>query len=118
MTDYVLEEKKIELIKDVVAWHTRTFQNTTEQEQMQKLREEYNEYMEAKEVHCLKKYAQEEKADVIIVLIVLAYRYDNFVAKLALNNRFNKKMIYEVEKKMEINRNRKWKGNHHIEVLK
>lgn len=110
----LLDFERKKLVDEIIEWHTNTFPETTKEEQEQKLIEEYQEWIEAKATPYLKKYAHEEKADVLIALIAMAYRYNCFAAKLALQGRLGEKTIDTIRKKMERNKNRKWKNNHHV----
>lgn len=110
----IFGKDKNDVVVAVLDWHKKTFPNTTEAEQILKVEEEYNEYMECLIDTKLRKYAMEEKADLIISLIALAYRYNNNLAEIALSGKFNKSSIPAVHKKLEMNKKRKWKNNHHI----
>ena len=99
----------IDLINDILDWHKNTFPEATQNEQEQKLCEEFTEYAKAigdyiksKDVKNLHKI-KEELADVIISAV----------------NLLNYPEIMRIVKaKMEINRNRVWADNHHVEEQK
>ncbi len=100
----------IDLINDILDWHKNTFPEATQNEQEQKLCEEFTEYAMAigdyveskdisKDIKNLHKI-KEELADVIISAV----------------NLLNYPEIMRIVKaKMEINRSRVWGANHHIE---
>ena len=101
----------METLLSIAHWNKKTF-NPTFAEQRDKVKEEYEEYLESLSI--------EELADLIISIIGLA-RFGKpwkrlFKAAILLgSDRFNKGGIYNaVQLKMEINRQRKWEGQHHI----
>lgn len=94
-----MTNKTILLNKQILQWHTNTFKNITEQEQLNKVQEELKEL-------------QEEVADVFISTIAGMERFkDNKTFKyiyktLIDNNLFD---IQAIQNKLNINKKRKWK---------
>lgn len=110
-----------ELMKQIADWHTKTFDSTRD-EQMLKLKEEITEAEETTNIEDWYK----EFADILFVLSALIYRYqdDNAVyfaytiAKV-LPEFMSEQIMSELNKKFEINKNRKWEKQpdgtyHHI----
>ena len=101
----------METLLSIAHWNKLTFRSTLK-EQRDKVKEEFEEFTEA--------YSIEELADVIIAIIGLARFGGNwkllFYSVLSLGKeRFTPESIYNaVQLKMEINRTRKWEGQHHI----
>ena len=93
----------------MIRWHKKTFKNTTDTEQLEKVKEEINEYIKAFEEYtkakgkrkkdACKRRMLEELIDVIIASINCT-RYPEIRKKILV--------------KMEINRHRTFKNNHHI----
>lgn len=100
--------KSLILVFKIMCWHSKTFKGLNMTEQRDKLNQEINEFVEAKERfissnlwrrHYLEKNMEEEMADVIIASInLLKYPY------------FYKKVL----NKHNINLKRVWKGVRHV----
>ena len=101
----------METLLSIAHWNKKTF-NTSEKEQRDKVKEEFEEYMQDP--------SSEELADTLIAILGLARHCKMwkqlFFAVLALGTeRYTKEEIYNaVILKMEINRKRIWLGSHHI----
>lgn len=96
-------------IYKIISWHKKTFKSTSSAEQLDKVKSEINEYSEAvwdytqarspaRKFAC-KRHADEELIDVIISSIN-CMRYPEIRER--------------VKVKMEINKHRTFKNNHHI----
>ena len=96
--------------EDIVEWHKKTFPDVTMDSQLKKLDEEIGELCEAIKAG-VKNHAVKEVADVYIVSRVLADRFNSWIGNyfLGLLDEYPvPRMMSEVEKKMEINKNRIW----------
>ena len=109
------KEKFIELACEIAEWHEKTFPDATEDGQILKLSEEFNEWREAGQGFDTREEMYKELADIIIVAGVLEFRYDNAMGKFIFNDiieglYMNDSIIVlnAVQTKMEINRRRKW----------
>lgn len=113
-----------ENIASIIQWHTETFPNATLEGQLQKFEDEVKEFWECE---LLSEDAATELADCFIVACGIA-RFSNveainafsFVVGYLLNDKELTEMFnIAVDKKMQINRKRKWNkiGNtfQHIE---
>ena len=109
-----------EYIKEIIEWHEKAFPNATEFAQYKKANEEIIEMWEAG-INPTRRL--EEKADVCIALIVLAYRFNSQIAQLLLIGIFYERMdlqlLEAIQDKMKINKKRKWVQNeegvfHHV----
>lgn len=100
------------IIYSILAWHKKTFPNISPLDQVKKLEEEKQEFFASN-------YSIQEYVDVLIVAIVLKYRFDietglAFAGKYWDN--FNKdNIIRELKHKVWVNTHRKWntKTNRH-----
>ena len=93
------------IIYSIVSWHKKTFPNISPLDQVKKLEEEKKEFFASK-------YSIKEYVDVLIVAIVLKYRFD-IETGLAFAgqywNNFNKdNIIRELKHKFWVNTHRKW----------
>jgi hypothetical protein len=116
-----------ETIKSIILWHEQTFPDATQEGQIDKYFKEEAEFLTAMEIGSFNE-AINEMADCFIVAcgigrfdIILAARFMGRVFNMFANDAgFTKTTLQKaIDKKMEINRNRKWgkKGNsyQHIE---
>lgn len=110
--------------KKIVDWHKKTFPDCTLESQLAKLDEELNEVVEAQR-NGEKEKSYDELADVYIVSLVLAKRFDSMIGKYfigLLEEHPAPESLKRVDRKMEVNRKRTWyKVNgvyRHKEVLK
>ena len=93
------------IIYSIVAWHKKTFPNISPLDQVKKLEEEKQEFFESN-------YSIKEYVDVLIVAIVLKYRFD-IETGLAFAgqywHKFKKKDVFkELKVKMNKNVHRRW----------
>ena len=105
-----------ETIQSIIQWHTETFPNATLEGQLKKFEDEVKEFWEC---GLLSEDAATELADCFIVACGIA-RFSNveainafsFVVGYLLNDKKLTKMFnVAVDKKMQINRKRKWGCN-------
>lgn len=98
--------------KEIVDWHRKAIPECTLAQQYSKVNREAQEFLYAKH-HNDKAGMLEEMADIYIVNVVLAVRYNNNMAKLLcrwIENFRNFETIKEaVDSKMDINAKRKFK---------
>lgn len=98
-----------ELMKEIAAWHEKTFDTTSEAQHL-KLVEELNEVLEAKDQDEWYK----EMADVLFVLAALVYRFKDPVGKAMLTitlctcNKDQLRLFKELHAKFEKNKKRVW----------
>lgn len=98
---------EIDLNNEIVEWHKQTFPDCTMESQLLKLDEELKEAATAPSIS----EKEKEFADVYIVSLVLARRFDSAIGHEFFKNMNvmdSHKLLQCVEKKMVINRNRKW----------
>ena len=94
----------------IVEWHKNTFPDATLESQLLKLDEELKEVVDAQR-NGEKEKSYDELADVYIVSLVLAKRFDSTTGKYflgLLEEHPAPESLKRVEKKMEINAKRKW----------
>ena len=94
----------------IVEWHTKTFPDATLDSQLLKLDEELKEVVDAQR-NGEKEKSYDELADVYIVSVVLAKRFDSITGKYflgLLEEHPAQESLKRVEKKMKINAKRKW----------
>ena len=104
----------METILSIAHWNKKQFR-ATEQQQRDKIKEEFGEFMTDKSL--------EEFVDTLIAIIGLA-RHNRiwkqlFGLVLELGNGVysREEVINAIQLKMEINRSRVWEGQHHIEKI-
>lgn len=104
------------LIQDILDWHKETFPRATLSSQLRKVESEIYEMYEAPNRY----ESLEEKADVCIALVSLAFRFNSLIGQILLSRYYYDHFPFEeiriaMEKKMKLNRERVWKGNHHVD---
>ena len=94
--------------KNIVEWHKKTFPKATINSQEDKVRGEFIEMLE-------------EAADVYIAATSGEYRFKSEMAKKAkklLIEMFGRRhLLPAVDRKMDINVKRTFKGDHHVETI-
>ena len=94
----------------IVEWHKKTFPDRTYESQLAKLDEELKEVVEAQE-NGEKEKSYDERADVYIVSLVLAERFDSTVGLYfigLLEDYPPPELSKRVDRKMDINAKRVW----------
>ncbi len=104
------------LIQDILEWHKETFPKATLSSQLRKVESEIMEMYEAPNRY----ESLEEKADVCIALVSLAFRFNSLIGQILLSRYYYDHYPFEeirvaMENKMKLNRTRTWKGNHHVD---
>lgn len=104
------------LIQDILDWHKETFPKATLSSQLRKVESEIMEMYEAPNRY----ESLEEKADVCIALVSLAFRFNSLIGQILLSRYYYEHYPFEeirvaMEEKMKLNRTRVWKGNHHVD---
>ena len=106
-----------ELNKDIVVWHKKTFPDCHLSSQLLKLEEELGELLETLKTKDLEKFKM-EYADVYIVSVVLAARYDSVIGAYFVgvySPYLDADRVAIIRKKLDINKCRKWNKNYHHE---
>lgn len=96
--------------KKIVAWHKKTFPDCTFESQLAKLDEELKEVVDAQR-NGEKEKSYDELADVYIVSLVLAKRFNSTTGKYflgLLNEHPAPESLKRVDRKMDINAKRTW----------
>lgn len=91
---------------DIAEWHKETFPDADVEGQVLKLSEEFEEFKNAP-----REDAPKEIADCFIVAASLAFRFNNALGKaifVFFMKNLESKCLGEINKKMKINRSRKW----------
>ena len=96
--------------KKIVAWHKKTFPDCSYESQLAKLDEELKEFVEAQRNRQIE-HSYDELADVYIVSLTLAKRFDSTVGHYflgLLEEHPAPELSKRVDRKMEVNQKRTW----------
>lgn len=94
----------------IVEWHKKTFPDCTYESQLAKLDEELKEVVDAQRNRLIE-HSYDELADVYIVSLTLAKRFESTLGKYfigLLNEHPAPESLKRVEFKMDINQKRTW----------